>query len=69
MADKTHWDCDKPALSKTFALSERVGAVDLDGRVERDGPGAAWLSILIDFFNFFLTGTPDSSLSSEGIET
>ena len=46
MTDKTHWDCDKPALSESFALGERGG-----GRVERDGadagPADAWLRLTI----------------------
>ena len=44
MADKTNWDCDKPALSETFASAEGGGGVD--SRVERDV--AAWLTILVD---------------------
>lgn len=38
MADKTHWDCDKPAFSESFALAE--GGVN--------ATGAAWLAILVD---------------------
>ena len=59
MAVKTHWGCDKPALS--FALAEGGG---VNGRVERSGAtGAAWLTILPVVDSCLFT-----SDSSEGIE-
>ena len=58
MAVKTHWDCDKPALSFALAEGGDVGGVERDGTTS-----AAWLTILpvVDSFLF----TPDSS---EGID-
>jgi hypothetical protein len=53
MAVKTHWDCDKPALS--FALALAVGGGG--GRVERDATGAAaaaWLTVLVDSWHFMI---------------
>ena len=60
MAVKTHWDCDKPALSFALAEGGEVGGVERDGAT---GASAAWLTILpvVDSFLF----TPDFS---EGID-
>ena len=67
MSDKTHRDCDKAALSETFALSEGDGSVD--GRVERDVP--AWLTILpvanSSDSESCLVLTPDSSEGIRGL--
>ena len=62
MTDKTHWDCDKPALSETFVLADGDGGVAWDCRVERDV--ACWLTTLVNSSESCLL-TPDSS---EGIE-
>jgi hypothetical protein len=71
MADKTHsgistGNCNRSSLSELFALAEGAGGVlGVNGHVERDGAGAAWLAKLARVDSDSSLFTPDSS---EGIE-